>query len=85
MQDRILRREAATGADHRERLEQIAQEKQDLEARLAALRDQWEKTGGLVEKMRNLRAQLESAVSADAAAPAVDVAALRTELDTLLG
>ena len=83
VQDRVLRREAAAGADHRERLEQIAQEKQDLESRLADLRTQWEKTSGLVERMRNLRAQLESAVSADSESPAVDVATLRAELDTL--
>ena len=77
IQDRILRREAAAGANHRERLEQIAQDKQDAEARLAALREQWEKAGGLVEKMRALRAELESA------APGVDAGALRMELDTL--
>jgi len=92
VQDRILRREAATGADHTERLEQIARDKTQMDARLTSLREQWDKTRGLVEKIRDLRTQLESAVASDAvpaggngtaAAPAVDVAALRGELQGL--
>ncbi|HEX4595784.1 MAG TPA: type VI secretion system ATPase TssH [Bryobacteraceae bacterium] len=94
VQDRILQREAATGTDHGERLEQIAREKTEAEARLTSLRTQWDKTRGLVEKIRELRTQLESAIAGDAvpsggdgsgtaAAPAVDVAALRGELETL--
>jgi len=83
VQDRILRREAAAGADHSERIEQITQEKRDMEVRLAALRERWEKTRGLVEQLRNARAQLESAASGDAAETPVDAAALRAELDEL--
>ena len=92
VQDRILRREAATGADHTERLEQIARDKTQMDARLTSLREQWDKTRGLVEKIRDLRTQLESAIASDAvpaggngtaAAPAVDVAALRGELQGL--
>jgi type VI secretion system protein VasG len=92
VQDRILKRESATGADHAERLAQIASENVETEARLAALREQWDKTRGLVEKIRNIRLQLETATSgappqaegdAAAAAPALDVPALRAELDTL--
>jgi type VI secretion system protein VasG len=90
VQDRILKREAVTGADHSARLEQIAQERSALETRLAALREQWDKTRGLVEKIRNVRTELESAtVSAQpagdgtAAAPARDLPALRAELDQL--
>jgi len=91
VQDRILRRESATGVDHSERLGEITREKTELDARLAALRDQWEKTRTLVEKIRGLRSQLESAssgaavpASADGAAtpPALDTAALRAELET---
>ena len=94
VQDRILRREAATGADHTERLGQIAREKTEMESRLASLREQWDKTRGLVEKIRDLRTQLESANASDAvpaggdgaaAAPAVDVVALRSELEGLSG
>ena len=92
VQDRILRREVATGADHRERLELIAREKTEADTRLTSLREQWEKTRGLVEKIRNLRTQLESAIASDgmpagangtAAAPAVDAVALRGELEVL--
>ena len=92
VQDRILKRETATGADHTERLAEIASETADTEARLAALREQWDKTRGLVEKIRGIRTQLEEATAAapppvegngTAAAPALDVPALRAELDTL--
>ena len=92
VQDRILKRETATGADHSERLTEIARESAETEARLAALREQWDKTRGLVEKIRTIRQQLESATSGAptqaegegaAAAPALDVPALRAELDAL--
>jgi type VI secretion system protein VasG len=96
VQDRILRREAATGTDHTERLAQVARDRTEMESRLSSLREQWEKTRGLVEKIRNLRTQLESALASEfvppsgdgagtAAAPAVDVAALRGELEVLSG
>jgi len=92
VQDRILRRETATGADHTERLAEIARENTATGERLAALREQWDKTRGLVEKIRNVRLQLETATSGAppraegngaAAAPALDVPALRAELDAL--
>ncbi len=92
VQDRILKRETATGADHSERLTEIARESAETEARLAALREQWDKTRGLVEKIRTVRQQLESATAGAppqaegegaAAAPALDVPALRAELDAL--
>ena len=94
VQDRILRREAATGTDHTERLAQIAHDKTEMESRLSSLREQWDKTRGLVEKIRNLRTQLESALVTEfvppsgdgagtATAPAVDIAALRGELEVL--
>ena len=69
VQDRILKRETATGADHSERLAEIARETADTEARLAALHEQWDKTRGLVEKIRDIRTQLEAA-TAGAPAPA---------------
>src|ERR1700737_3140355 len=39
VQERILQRETATGADHAERLAQIAADKLAVEARLASLRE----------------------------------------------
>jgi len=86
VQERILNRETAAGSDHRERLEQIAEERKKTEGQLNALNERWEKTKGLVEKIRELRAQLEAAAAAETPAdPPIDVAALRTELNRLNG
>ncbi len=59
VQQRILEREAAVGADHRERLEQIAKQKAEIESRLAGLRERWEKERELVSRIREVRGQLE--------------------------
>jgi len=97
VQQRILGRESAAGADHRERLEQIETEKISIEARLDMLRQHFEKERGLVARIRELRAHLEgeaaaAAVASDAAsdsasgaAPAAeaDRTAARTEIDAL--
>jgi type VI secretion system protein VasG len=65
VQQRILERESALGADHAERLEQIAKQKAEVEAGLKTLRERWSKEHELVSKIRELRAQLEAAVSGD--------------------
>jgi type VI secretion system protein VasG len=65
VQERILERESALGADHTERLEQIAKHRLDVEARLKTLRERWTKEHELVSKIRELRAQVEAAVSGD--------------------
>jgi type VI secretion system protein VasG len=93
VQTRVLERESALGADHHERLEQIAKNRADTEGRLAVMRERWEKEKGLVSRIREVRTQLEStgapaqAPSANgqstAAQPAVDTAALRSELGKL--
>lgn len=91
VQDRILHREAAAGADHAERLDEIAREKAETEARLVTLQEQWDKTRGLVEKIRSVRLQLESlspntpvsGADGAAVAPAIDASALRAELEGL--
>ncbi len=62
VQQRILERESAVGADHGERLEQIAARKADLERQVAALRARWEKEAALVAEIRQIRARLESAI-----------------------
>ena len=43
VQTRVLERESALGADHAERLEEIAKQRADTEGRLAAMRERWEK------------------------------------------
>jgi type VI secretion system protein VasG len=63
VQKRILEREAVTGADHRERLEEIAQKSTEIDARLSSLRTRFEKERDLVITIRDLRAQLEGAVA----------------------
>jgi type VI secretion system protein VasG len=55
-----LGREAMTGTDHRERLEERGRERQELEKRLAALLEQWDKEKELVAKIRDVRGKLEA-------------------------
>jgi len=93
VQTRILGREAAVGADHAERLEQIAKHRAEIEERLAALRARFQQEADLVSRIRELRQQLESASKAPApqpaaedgtvAQPAPDVQTLRAELEKL--
>ena len=59
VQTRVLEREAALGADHTERLGQIATQRTETEARLAAMKERWEKERDLVNEIRELRAKLE--------------------------
>jgi type VI secretion system protein VasG len=67
----ILEREAAIGADHAERLAEIAKQKVEVEARLKVLRERWTKEFDLVTKIRGLHAQIEGASgTAPAASPA---------------
>jgi len=61
VQQRILEREGAVGADHRERLAEIAVLKSATEARLAALRTRFDDERRVVTRIRDLQAQLESA------------------------
>ena len=63
VQQRILERESATGADHRERLEDIASKSAEIESRLATLRTRFEKERNLVTAIRDLRAQLEGTLA----------------------
>ena len=75
VQERILTREAAAGANHSERLGQIAEQKVQVEASLASLRERWEKEKLIVTRLRELRGALEEAagikpMSADTAGSA---------------
>ncbi len=82
VQTRILNREESVGADHQEKLADIAAQKEKAEAKLAELAGRWDKERDLVAKIRELRGKLESAVDGKAApaaaaapAPATPVAA----------
>jgi type VI secretion system protein VasG len=68
VQQRILNREAAVGADHSERLQQIETQKSDVQSHLVLLRDRWDKERDLVTQIREIRSKLES----DSEAPAND-------------
>ncbi|HEY7304103.1 MAG TPA: type VI secretion system ATPase TssH [Bryobacteraceae bacterium] len=68
VQQRILRRESATGVDHDERMEQLLQQKTSLSEMLNGLKGKWDRTKTLVEQIRDVRNQLEA--HADGAASA---------------
>ncbi len=63
------------GANHRERLAEIAQKKVETEERLAGLRTRFEKELGLVTRIRDTRGQLEAASAPASAVAAPPVAA----------
>ena len=63
VQQRILERESAVGADHRERLEEIAAKSREIESRLGHLRTRFEKERDLVTTIRDLRTHIEGAVA----------------------
>jgi type VI secretion system protein VasG len=79
VQKRVLEREAALGANHAERLAEIAHQRGEVEARLASLQSRWEKERDLVFKIRDLRGKIEQPLDAQAA----DATAQRAELDAL--
>ena len=68
VQQRILERESAVGADHQERLAEIAVLREKTLSRLTTLRDRWTKERDLVQRIREARTQLE-ALAAPAATP----------------
>ncbi len=60
VQARILEREVAAGADHSERLTEIAAKRTTTEAHLKELTGRWEKERDLVNRIREIRGQLET-------------------------
>ena len=71
VQKRILEREQAVGADHQERLSELAKQKSADEEKLAALQQRWNRERELVGRIRELRDKLEASHAgkpADAAA-----------------
>lgn len=67
VQQRILEREAAAGADHQERLTLIAEQKAAVSGGLQRLQEQWEKEKELVGRIREVRTELEQAAGPSAA------------------
>jgi len=94
LQMRVLGREQVVGADHSERLQQLAAEKEKTQADLAKLTERWTRERDLVSKIRGVRTALEDIASGvtsaksegsgpEAAQPAYDTAAMRSELAEL--
>ncbi len=80
LQDRVLSREQASGADHKERLAAIAEKRGKVQADLTALEARWTQERDLVEQIRAVREKLE----AEHANPDGETAlALRAELNGL--
>jgi type VI secretion system protein VasG len=70
VQMRVLERETAAGADHAQRLGEIAERKTAADAELIALNERWTKEADLVKRMRDLRLQLEESAGIKTAAAA---------------
>jgi len=70
VQTRILNREESVGADHHEKLVELAEQKQKAEEKRKSLEDRWGTERELVGKIRELRAKLEAGQDGKAAAPA---------------
>ncbi len=70
VQTRVLEREAAAGADHSERLTQIAEQTCRDGSGLAKLNERWETERKLVEEIRKIRLQLEEAARGELKAAA---------------
>jgi len=60
VQKRILDREEIVGADHQEKLAEIAAQKSAADATLKALQERWNKERELVGKIREIREKLEA-------------------------
>ncbi|HEX4748534.1 MAG TPA: type VI secretion system ATPase TssH [Bryobacteraceae bacterium] len=69
VQERVLRRESATGTDHSERIDDVLEQQKNLKESLAQLEGKWDKTKGLVEQIREIRHQLETHADGAQAAP----------------
>ena len=80
LQDRVLSREQASGADHRERLAAIAAKREKVQTDLTALETRWALERDQVERIKGVREKLE----AEHENPEGDAAvALRSELNGL--
>jgi type VI secretion system protein VasG len=75
VQARVLQREAAVGADHHERLQQIAVERAATEARFGVLRERWQSERDIVERVRAVREKLERLVGGIPATDGAETAA----------
>jgi type VI secretion system protein VasG len=83
VQTRVLEREVALGADHSERLKDLAVQKTATEATLASLEGRYQKELALVNQIREIRGKLEEAHAASSANGSAEAEAMRGQLHTL--
>jgi len=83
VQIRVLERERATGADHTERLHRLRELQTATQARLASLKERWEKERDLVIKVRELRERLEATADGGAGGGAAARDPLQAEFSQL--
>jgi type VI secretion system protein VasG len=87
----VLEREAITGTDHDKRLEGLKQAKAEDEAKLATLTAQWDKERELIDKIRDIRGQLEERArkgekdGAEVTTQRTELSRLNQELEKLQG
>jgi type VI secretion system protein VasG len=83
---KAIGREAATGGDHEKRTAALDAEAVEVEARLAALNERWEKEKALVEQIRTLREMLEEPEEgADTVAALAQLTQANADLSALQG
>ncbi len=80
-----LEREQVTGADHTVRLGELSTRKNDAEAKLAVLNEQWAKEKELTNQIRNIRLKLEMSRldPVPVASPAADAPAESSEAQAM--
>src|SRR5690606_39140043 len=83
VQERVLLREAATGLDHRERLEAIEKKRAETQKRLDELKARWDREREMVAQVRSLREQIEQQVAQNGSADGEEAERLRAELKRL--
>ena len=89
LQDRVLKREQASGADHRERLASIEVKRAKTQTALEALEARWTAERDLVERIKGVREKLEAEAGNEdqtaADALRVELTGLTAELQTMQG
>jgi type VI secretion system protein VasG len=80
LQERVLSREQASGADHQERLASIVERREQVQATLTALEQRWEAERGIVDRIKGVREKLEAQAGSEDQSEA---ASLREELNGL--
>lgn len=86
VQTRVLNRELEIGADHKERLGEIAEKKIAAEERMKVLKERYEKEAALVTQIRELRDKImANAEGLDKEAAKTEMTGLMKELETLQG